>query len=163
MVVIMGTLTYGEDISTGFSTYEELTFLCEEKKPFFLVKMCKHFGEEKTRVLLPSAAPAPKVQFNENNYKAVIAAMKKHPANAEVQQMGCMALGLFSHDKTMLAAEAGSIEAIVAAMRAHPSNADVQQYGCNALCEIAFNAANQVLVAKAGGIEAVVAAMRTHL
>ena len=52
------TLNYGEDISTGFSTYEELTFICEEKKPMFLIKMCERFEDDKTRVLLTRKAVA---------------------------------------------------------------------------------------------------------
>ena len=56
LVVIMGTLTYGKDTGAGFSTHEELTFACEEKKPLFLVKMCERFEEEQTRALLSKAA-----------------------------------------------------------------------------------------------------------
>ena len=60
-------------------------------------------------------------------------------------------------------AAAGGIEAVVAAMRAHAGSAVVQEYARWALCNLAFNNAdNQFAIAAAGGIEAVVAAMRAH-
>jgi hypothetical protein len=53
----MGTRTYGKDTGAGFSTFEELRFIKNEPKPFFLVKMCERFEEAETRFRLdPSVA-----------------------------------------------------------------------------------------------------------
>ena len=54
MVIIMGTVTYGKKTAAKFSTFEELRFVIEEEKPFYLVKMCDVFAEHKTRFWLPS-------------------------------------------------------------------------------------------------------------
>lgn len=54
LVVIMGSATYGRKTASPFSTYEELHFVMEEPKPFFLVKMCDRFREVETRFLLPT-------------------------------------------------------------------------------------------------------------
>ena len=64
--------------------------------------------------------PFAEVPFNEKNFKDVIAAMKNHPSNADVQQRGCEALGRLSDNDEIAVrvAKAGGIEAIVAAMRA---------------------------------------------
>jgi hypothetical protein len=45
LVVIMGTESYGRDTGCPFCTKQELTFILNEKKPFFLVKMCDTFQE----------------------------------------------------------------------------------------------------------------------
>lgn len=54
LVVIMGTLTYGKKTSSGFSTFEELRHVGNEKKELFLVKMCDQFSEPETRFRLPN-------------------------------------------------------------------------------------------------------------
>ena len=54
MVIIMGTSTFGKKTAAKFSTFEELRFIIEEDKPFFLIKMCDSFVEHKTRFWLPS-------------------------------------------------------------------------------------------------------------
>eukprot|EP01040_Poterioochromonas_malhamensis_P008414 gene8414-9102_t len=51
LAIIMGTRTYGQDTRVGFSTFEELRFICKEK-PFFLIKMCDKFEEPETRFSL---------------------------------------------------------------------------------------------------------------
>jgi parallel beta-helix repeat protein len=45
LAIIMGTKTYGKNTGVGFSTFEELRYIYEQKKPFFLVKMCDRFEE----------------------------------------------------------------------------------------------------------------------
>ncbi len=55
MAVILGTATYGRDTRVGFSSFDELRFICEDEKPFFLVKMCDVFEEAETRFRLPKA------------------------------------------------------------------------------------------------------------
>ena len=52
MAIILGTRTYGTQGSTKYSTKEELTFIIEEQKPFFLVKMCERFEEALARISL---------------------------------------------------------------------------------------------------------------
>jgi len=53
LAVILGTKTYGKKTSSGFSTFEELRFIVNERKPHFLVKMCAEFEEAETRFRLP--------------------------------------------------------------------------------------------------------------
>ncbi|EGD79186.1 hypothetical protein PTSG_09915 [Salpingoeca rosetta] len=53
LVVIMGTHTYGEKTDSKFSSREELEFIINDEKPFFLVKMCDRFKHAKTRFWLP--------------------------------------------------------------------------------------------------------------
>lgn len=52
LTVIMGSKTYGKNTNDRFSTYEELRFIQDEKKPFFLVKMCEIFEEKETKFRL---------------------------------------------------------------------------------------------------------------
>lgn len=54
LAIILGTRTYGQDTRVGFSTFEELRFICKEK-PFFLIKMCDTFEEPETRFSLPDS------------------------------------------------------------------------------------------------------------
>jgi hypothetical protein len=54
LAVILGTKTYGKKTTSGFSTFEELDYIFEVNKPFFLVKMCAEFEEPETLFRLPS-------------------------------------------------------------------------------------------------------------
>mmetsp|Transcript_15281 Transcript_15281/g.23011 ORF Transcript_15281/g.23011 Transcript_15281/m.23011 type:complete len:1048 (-) Transcript_15281:291-3434(-) len=54
LVLIFGTETYGKG-TVSFSTKEELQFVMDEKKPFFLLKMCDRFAESRTRLSLPNS------------------------------------------------------------------------------------------------------------
>eukprot|EP00048_Salpingoeca_helianthica_P016679 m.233595 g.233595 ORF g.233595 m.233595 type:complete len:317 (-) comp19220_c0_seq1:27-977(-) len=54
LVVIMGTRTYGKDTGVSFCTKNELDFIIDRKKPFFLIKMCDNFEEDVTCFHLPS-------------------------------------------------------------------------------------------------------------
>jgi hypothetical protein len=51
----MGTKTYGRDTGAGFCTLQELRFIINERKPFFLIKMCDRFEEAETRFRLDSS------------------------------------------------------------------------------------------------------------
>jgi WD40 repeat protein len=55
LAIIMGTKTYGKNTRAGYSTFEELRFIIDELKPFFLVKMCGKFEERETRFRLGSS------------------------------------------------------------------------------------------------------------
>ena len=49
LVVVLGTATYGQKTASSYSTYQEMAYFMEEKKPFFLIKMCDQFEEKMTR------------------------------------------------------------------------------------------------------------------
>jgi cobalamin-dependent methionine synthase I len=51
LVLIFGTQTYGVG-TVSFSTKEELQFVMDDKKPFYLIKMCDKFSEARTRLML---------------------------------------------------------------------------------------------------------------
>jgi hypothetical protein len=55
LVVILGTETYGMDTGAGFSTFEELRFIKDEKKSVFLVKMCERFAAPETRLRISNS------------------------------------------------------------------------------------------------------------
>lgn len=55
LAVILGTETYGKNTGVGYSTVEELRYIIQEKKPFFLVKMCDQFTEPEARFRLPDS------------------------------------------------------------------------------------------------------------
>ena len=52
LVIIFGTETYGLGTASCFSTKEELQYIKDSKKPFFLIKMCDTFAEPRTRMIL---------------------------------------------------------------------------------------------------------------
>ena len=52
MAIIMGTETYGKQTDSSVSTYHELHYINDDKKPFFLIKMCSQFLEPYTRMVL---------------------------------------------------------------------------------------------------------------
>ena len=98
------------------------------------------------------------------NFAQLVAAMRAHASNADVQHRGCGALWnmTVNADNKVKAGSAGAIEAVVASMCAHTSNAVVQHQGCGALWNMTVNADNQAKAGNAGAIEAVVAGMRAH-
>ena len=49
LVVILASHTYGKRTASGFSTYEEFQYTMDEKKPFFLIKMCERWSEPHVR------------------------------------------------------------------------------------------------------------------
>merc|ERR1711924_64219 len=55
-IVVMGTDHYGKRTTDiPISTFHEMQFILEEKKPIFLVKMCDKFLEPQTRMAFPSS------------------------------------------------------------------------------------------------------------
>ena len=52
MVIIMGSKTYGMETKSRYSTFQELRFIDDERKAFFLVKMCDKFEIPETRFRL---------------------------------------------------------------------------------------------------------------
>lgn len=48
LVVILGTKAYGKRTTSRFGTLQELRYIFEVTKPFFLVKMCAEFEEAET-------------------------------------------------------------------------------------------------------------------
>ena len=51
LAVLLASETYGAR-TTSFSTYNELNFVIEEPKPFYLIKMCDKWEEATTRLKL---------------------------------------------------------------------------------------------------------------
>ena len=43
LAVIMSSKTCGLETTASFSTYQEMEYIIEERKPYFLVKMCERF------------------------------------------------------------------------------------------------------------------------
>ncbi|EGD82196.1 hypothetical protein PTSG_02868 [Salpingoeca rosetta] len=54
MAVILGTRTYGKETDSSFSTFDELQYIVDRRKPFFLVKMCDDFEEPEAQFHLRS-------------------------------------------------------------------------------------------------------------
>ena len=52
MVIVMGSLTYGKKTKSKYSTFQELRYIDDEEKTFFLIKMCEKFEEPETRFRL---------------------------------------------------------------------------------------------------------------
>ncbi|EGD77003.1 hypothetical protein PTSG_12575 [Salpingoeca rosetta] len=55
LAVIMGTKTYGKETPSTFSTFQELDFIKNERKPFFFIKMCERLEESFARFHLPDS------------------------------------------------------------------------------------------------------------
>ena len=55
LAVLFATSDYGVKGTVNFSTYEELEFILQEKKPFFLIKMCDRYTDPTTRFRLPDS------------------------------------------------------------------------------------------------------------
>jgi hypothetical protein len=93
----------------------------------------------------------------------VVAAMRAHPKNTDIQQHGCTCIRFLAKEHSKLATQHGAIEAVLAAMTAHPYTDTTQQLGCFALGDLANGISElQVKIAELGGVEGVVAAMRAH-
>lgn len=54
-MLIFGSKNYGVDTGILYSTFKELEFTLNAKKPFFLIKMCAQFDDAMTRNRLPVA------------------------------------------------------------------------------------------------------------
>lgn len=45
MAIVLGTSTYGKKTKSSFSTYEEMEYIIDKQKPYFLMKMCHDYLE----------------------------------------------------------------------------------------------------------------------
>ena len=52
MFIVFGSQTYGFQTASKCSTYQEFNFIIDEKKPFFLFKMCDIYEVATTKVTL---------------------------------------------------------------------------------------------------------------
>jgi hypothetical protein len=97
---------------------------------------------------------------------AVLAALRAHVADTEVQRAGCDALAVVcGHDEhnTTAAVQAGALEAVLLALRTHPMDVDVQCNGCHAVSILCFfHSANAERAAAAGAVEAATAALTAN-
>ena len=87
--------------------------------------------------------------------KVILDAMKRHKANANVQENGCAVLRSLAsnEDNQKTIAKMGGIKVILDAMKRHEVNADVQKNGCDALgkaCDNDDNDGNKKKIAKMG-------------
>ena len=82
--------------------------------------------------------------------KVILDAMKRHEANADVQQCGCGVLRNLAtnDDNKKTIAKMGGIKLILDAMKRHEANADVQESGCCVLGNLARNDDNKKTIAK---------------
>jgi hypothetical protein len=55
LVVIFGTETYGEKTQSVLSTFEELRFVLDKKRPFFVIKMCSEYKDPFTQIQLTNS------------------------------------------------------------------------------------------------------------
>jgi hypothetical protein len=55
LAVLFATADYGAKGTVKFTTREELGFILQENKPFFLIKMCDRYDDPNTRFRLPDA------------------------------------------------------------------------------------------------------------
>src|SRR3989338_2633430 len=97
--------------------------------------------------------------------EAVVAAMRSHSANLDIQSNGCSVLLNLALDIDANAriGGCGGVEVVVAAMCAHLADSDVQYFRCGAILNLAVNnSANKARIREYGGIEAAVAAMQSQ-
>ena len=96
--------------------------------------------------------------------KVILDALKRHKANADVQEWGCGALQnlTLNDDNKKTIAKLGGIKVILDAMKRHESNADVQGRVCAVLTNLAANDADKKRIAKMGCIKVIFDAMKRH-
>jgi hypothetical protein len=95
---------------------------------------------------------------------AAVAALRAHPADANVLLAGFNTTGFLCSRNSVNAVQAcgaGVLQAIVAALRAHPADVGVHMGGCNALNSIlTAHQRLQAAAGAAGAVEAIAAVMR---
>jgi hypothetical protein len=96
----------------------------------------------------------------------IIAALKRHHADAGVRLWGGRALALLvirdDKDLKVMITSIGGIECIIYAMQGHIADAEMQREAVQALAILAHNSENGRRIAAAGGIDAIADAMRNH-
>ncbi len=91
---------------------------------------------------------------------ALLRAMRLHPGEARLQQLGCTALASLAEMHVLPAEPLAT--AAVAAMRAFPTEAALQAQGCRTLLHLTTTAPRKRAVCALGGADAVVLAMLGH-
>ena len=106
--------------------------------------------------------------------EAIVRTMKFHASSAELQQIGCLAIGNIVAGideegiaRKQRAANCSALEAIVSAMQTHVEAASVLEFGCFAVGNICYAAdaaglARKQRAADACAVSAVIRALRTH-
>lgn len=94
----------------------------------------------------------------------MVAVMRAHLANVEVQEAGCAALWSLAEadqQNTGAVRGTGAADVVCRAMEKHPRSIPLQAVGCSALlCFCTMG--NSEEVTQAGGVEAVMCALRLH-
>ena len=97
--------------------------------------------------------------------QAVLIAMRRHRDHADVQEVGCTALGNLGNNNAenqVKLMELEAAQAILEAMRRHRDHADVQEKGCFALWNLATNPKNEVKLMELEAAQAFLEAMKGH-
>ncbi len=97
--------------------------------------------------------------------EVVVAALKAHTTNAELQHHGCNALWTLANRKAdkQTAGRCGALAAVLTALRSHPEDQFVQCHGCGALHYLCEGVREHAAAARAAGaFTVVVAAMQKH-
>ncbi|EGD79779.1 hypothetical protein PTSG_10764 [Salpingoeca rosetta] len=190
LVVIMGTHTYGEKTDSKFSSREELEFIINDEKPFFLVKMCDRFKHAKTRFWLPPTIAyhpwqpqgAERSAPPDELVDAIIAKLKDVTgvgSPVKLQQPQSTSSASSSQVHGVRAVSGGSAEdavrklqtngrsmhaaEIVQLMQAFPASADVQRFACKVLEGQAMDGEpKRVEAVASGAIDAIIKAMKMH-
>jgi hypothetical protein len=97
--------------------------------------------------------------------EAIIAGMRAHRDNVDVQEMGCSALGNLAWSNSAIQAriaDLGGIEEIVRATQTHVRSGGCMQKCTLALGNLSCHAQNQVKVAQLNGIQLILQALTEH-
>ena len=117
----------------------------------------------------PSASTARVAQSSGSSSSpvvAVVAAMRSHLENADVQYAGCTALWSLAYQNPAnrsAIASSGGFQAIVEALRAHTESAKVAEPACAALASLAVDDSIAQAIVSVGGVDAVTTAMMLHV
>jgi hypothetical protein len=86
LMVVMGTVTYGQKGTEIMATWEELTYALRYKKAIFTVKMCRTFQEPRARGLLDNMQVAqwePGTEMDEGLVPNIVAMLQKAAPGVE--------------------------------------------------------------------------------
>lgn len=101
---------------------------------------------------------------DEDGISIVLAALKMHSENSDVQHYGCwtlMNLAYNSSNRLRIAAE-GGIQVFLDSLDSHPTHQGVQELGCWGLSNLACSDENNSLIADQNGGAYVIRAMNQH-
>lgn len=123
-------------------------------------RVLRALGPEPYGVASPGRAKAAAA----GGLQAVIAGMRIHLEDAQVQEAGCGALWYLARTPAVAAAAVpGALEAVVAALRVHATHAGVNEAGCGALRNLMMEERNKLLASSSGALEVIIAALRVHV